>query len=350
MVSKDKLESWRWRGNPNKCYVFWSLLFKANYKPEGFEKITVGRGQLVFSYDKLSVELGVPLQTLRTTLKDLTETGDISIQPTRRWSLLTICEYDSWQKNGCQANTQTDTITGTLNDTNIINKEYISDNISPYNPPEGDGVASVSLEEFEELKKAFDSLSEENRKLREEKENQQKKKSERPLWKDSYEEYSRMFNEARDILLADSEFRAKQEGYYNNIDYEKTIDKNLDYWLREDTWEKAKKERVQNINPVQRIKNNFDKNRIYKSAYSRYEEEEVEEENGEYDIFHLEGFKKMVRLYMPFISDMEMPNQQQFDDMLRICNNDIIGRIQLLQDTHHTGSLYDLFKERFGNN
>ena len=185
MLSKDKLESWRWRNNPNKCYVFWSLLFKANFKPESFEKIVVNRGQLVFSYDKLSVELGVPLQTLRTTLKDLVETGDISIFPTRKWSLLTICEYDSWQNLTNQANTPAvtipDTQTVTIPDTNIINNKeenkdiYICNNTPYNNPPIGDETKYVSLEEFNKLKEAFTSLSDENKKLREDIELSKKK-------------------------------------------------------------------------------------------------------------------------------------------------------------------------------
>lgn len=152
MLSKDKLESWRWRNNPNKCYVFWSLLFMANFKPESFEKTVVERGQLIFSYDRLSAELRVPLQTLRTTLRDLVETGDITIKPTRKWSLLTICEYDSWQNAGIQANTQTVTIKGTqpvtITDTNIINNN-IENNIKEKDSKESKKKETVYTPEYE---------------------------------------------------------------------------------------------------------------------------------------------------------------------------------------------------------
>ena len=89
-------------------------------------------------------------------------------------------------------------------------------------------------------------------------------KKEKPLWKASYDEYRRLFEAARDELLTDSEFRAKQESYYQNIDYEKSIDKAMDYWLAEETWKKVSRERVQTINPKERLKKNFDKNRIYR--------------------------------------------------------------------------------------
>lgn len=118
-ISREKLDSWCWRCNMNKNYLMMYLLVRANFKDEPFETITVKRGQLVFSYDKLSMETGMPLQTLRTTLRDLEKTNQITTKSTRKWSLLTICEYEDWQESGDKANTQSDT----QSDTNRINKE-----------------------------------------------------------------------------------------------------------------------------------------------------------------------------------------------------------------------------------
>ena len=105
-ISRDRISEWHWLHNQTKFYVFFRLLLKANYKDLPFEKTIVKRGQLVFSYDKLAAELGTSLQTLRTTLKDLQDTNDIIIQSTRKSSLLTICEYDSWQEFVDETNTQ----------------------------------------------------------------------------------------------------------------------------------------------------------------------------------------------------------------------------------------------------
>ena len=317
MVSKDKLESWRWRGNPNKCYVFWSLLFKANYKPEGFEKITVGRGQLVFSYDKLSAELGVPLQTLRTTLKDLIETGDIYIQPTRRWSLLTICEYDSWQNFGIKANTLNGTQTDTLDGTNIINKEeYIRENINPYNPLEGDGGSNVSREEFEELKKAFEALSDENKRLREEKEKSEKKK--RSVFKPPTEEEVASYIREMGYHFDATSFVS----FYQSKGWMVGKSKMKDWKAACKTWES------------------------HRNKDGRSEESPAYENSG---LTRVERFTNWVDRFYPTIRDMEMPNEKQLNEMLRICNNEIEGYLDRLQDDYHTGSLYDLFIERFGN-
>lgn len=105
-ISREKMSDWRWLENQTKFYVFFRLLMMANYKDKPFEKIIVKRGQLIFSYESLSAKLKVSLQTLRTTLKDLQNTNEINIQSTRKWSLLTICEYDSWQESENETNMQ----------------------------------------------------------------------------------------------------------------------------------------------------------------------------------------------------------------------------------------------------
>lgn len=144
------------------------LLINANFKSERFEKIIVERGQYIFSYDGLSRDCGMPLQTLRTTLKDLVETNQITIKSTRRWSLLTISEYDSWQVQDNGTNTQSITQVVTQMDNNIINKEI---NNKENNIKEKDTIVSKKKEEelvsrLSELEKAFAELSEENKALK----------------------------------------------------------------------------------------------------------------------------------------------------------------------------------------
>ena len=96
-LSREKMFDWRWLNNQTKFYVFFRLLLMANFNDKPCELITVRRGQLMFSYESLSATLGVSVQTLRTTLRDLQKTNEINIQSTRRYSILTICDYDSWQ-------------------------------------------------------------------------------------------------------------------------------------------------------------------------------------------------------------------------------------------------------------
>lgn len=172
------MPDWRWLNNQTKFYVFFRLLLMANFKDKPFETIIVKRGQLIFSYESLSSTLGVSVQTLRTTLRDLQNTNEINIQPTRRYSILTICNYDSWQDENNEANNEstynqhTDNIQITLSERNNECKVY---NNTPYNPPTGDE-RDVSIK-LAEMEKAFAELSEENKRLSEENELLKKRKS-----------------------------------------------------------------------------------------------------------------------------------------------------------------------------
>lgn len=153
-VSRERMSEWRWLQNQTKFYVFFRLLLKANYKDMPFEKTTVKRGQLMFSYDKLAAELGVSLQTLRTTLKDLQNTNDINIQSTRQSSLLTICDYDSWQEEENQANTQSTYEQHTSNTQPTLSKEIKEIN----KEKEEDTNVSKKKEPVTELEKEFEAF------------------------------------------------------------------------------------------------------------------------------------------------------------------------------------------------
>ena len=110
-LSRDRMSDWRWLNNQTKFYVFFRLLLMANFK------------------ESLSAILGVSVQTLRTTLRDLQNTNEINIQPTRRYSILTICNYDSWQDENNEANNEstynqhTDNIQSTLSEESNKGKE-----------------------------------------------------------------------------------------------------------------------------------------------------------------------------------------------------------------------------------
>lgn len=97
-----------------------------------------------------------------------------------------------------------------------------------------------------------------------------KKKNE--VWRTDYDVYKQLVEDARIKLKADTEFQSKQERYFANINYELSIDKGCDYWLSDEGYKKAKSSKGE-INMLSRLKNNFDKNKVYnpfrKTAYDR---------------------------------------------------------------------------------
>ena len=81
-------------------------------------------------------------------------------------------------------------------------------------------------------------------------------------WRHDYDAYKQLVCSAAETLKADVEFKEKQEMYFPNVNFELSIDKGCDYWLSEQGYRKCKAAKTK-ISMLARLKNNFDKNRIY---------------------------------------------------------------------------------------
>lgn len=92
-----KFLEWEWADKANMVSLFVHLLLMANYKDKEWHGITIHRGQLVTSYDKLSASTGLSIRSLRTCLAKLEETGEIVRKATKQFTTITICKYDSYQ-------------------------------------------------------------------------------------------------------------------------------------------------------------------------------------------------------------------------------------------------------------
>lgn len=73
------------------------LLMLANYEDRRWRGVTIQRGQLVTSLISLSDITGISVQSLRTCLKRLEETGEIVTESTNKYRIITICKYDIYQ-------------------------------------------------------------------------------------------------------------------------------------------------------------------------------------------------------------------------------------------------------------
>lgn len=93
----DGLLEWGWHTRPEMVSLFIHLLLKANVKEGHFEGVTIRRGELVTSRKELSALTGISEQSVRTCINHLKKTGEIAIKSTKRFSIITICKYDSYQ-------------------------------------------------------------------------------------------------------------------------------------------------------------------------------------------------------------------------------------------------------------
>ena len=145
-----KLIEWGWYSDCVVKDVFLHILMTASFRDGQYLGYEIRPGDAIIGTNKLSTALGFSPQQIRTALKKLESTGEISIFSTNRFSIATVVnwgiyqgdEYDEQQTDNIQATNnqqtdnkritfkqQTDNIQATFkqqhlkNVNNIINKE-----------------------------------------------------------------------------------------------------------------------------------------------------------------------------------------------------------------------------------
>ena len=101
-----KLIEWEWFTDSNTFHVFMFLLLDANHADKKWKGVMVKRGEKTTSVDKIRLRTGLSTQTVRTCLKRLESTREITIKTTNRYSIITICNYDTYQSKENSTNKQ----------------------------------------------------------------------------------------------------------------------------------------------------------------------------------------------------------------------------------------------------
>ncbi len=92
-----KIMQWRWYRDIAVAHLFRHLILSANYITADWQDITISRGQLVTSRLRLAYETGLTEKVVRRCLKVLEKTGEIHLQSSSRYTLITICKYSEYQ-------------------------------------------------------------------------------------------------------------------------------------------------------------------------------------------------------------------------------------------------------------
>lgn len=92
-----KILEWEWYSDINTCRLFIHLLLKANWKDGRFQGTEVPRGSLVTSYNSLSKQTGLSVQNVRTAIKHLILTGEITSKQQAKFTVITVKNYDKYQ-------------------------------------------------------------------------------------------------------------------------------------------------------------------------------------------------------------------------------------------------------------
>lgn len=181
-ISREKVSEFEWLSNPNTFYVFMRLLFKASFKDGRWEGVDIKKGQLITGRKALSVELNLSEQQIRTCLDKLQKTGYITIKSTNKYSIITICDYDSWQ---CEDGL-----------TNQQNNQQSTSN-QPTNNQQ-----ITTIEEIKELKEEINKLRKEKEELTsvsEKKEKEKVKKEKDEKFEECWLAYSRKGSKAKSL-------------------------------------------------------------------------------------------------------------------------------------------------------
>lgn len=99
-----KFTTWEWYKDQNTKSLFIHCLLKANWKEAKFMGETIPRGSFVTSIDSLGKELGLSVQEIRTALKHLISTGELTSKSTNKYRIITVVNYEMYQQVNKQPN------------------------------------------------------------------------------------------------------------------------------------------------------------------------------------------------------------------------------------------------------
>jgi len=146
---------WEWYDEPGMVWLFLKCLLLANYEDKKWHGIDLPRGSFVTSYESLSSKKAkVSVMQVRTIIKRLILTGELTIKTTNKYTVISIINYNKYQEDNKQINkqltnkqqTNNKQITTTKNIKNIRNKELIHKCI---NKEFGNPMINFILKEFE---------------------------------------------------------------------------------------------------------------------------------------------------------------------------------------------------------
>jgi biotin operon repressor len=92
-----QIVDWEWYTDVNTKLLFFHLVLIANFKDTRFLGKKIRRGQIVTSLPKLAEETGLSVQNVRTAIKHLISTGEITYESKHGYRIITVVKYDEYQ-------------------------------------------------------------------------------------------------------------------------------------------------------------------------------------------------------------------------------------------------------------
>lgn len=89
-----KFIKWGWFKKPYMFHLFGYLLMMACHEDIVWQGVKIKRGQLITGRNSISANTGISAQCVRTCIKRLKSTNEITIKSTKQYSIITITNYD----------------------------------------------------------------------------------------------------------------------------------------------------------------------------------------------------------------------------------------------------------------
>lgn len=110
-----KFLEWEWFDDPKMIKFFIYCLLRANYEDANWQGQIIKKGSFVSSLKNMSIDTDFSIQQVRTLIRKLESTHEITSKSTNRYTLITVCNFESYQSENIveqqadqQAEQQTD--------------------------------------------------------------------------------------------------------------------------------------------------------------------------------------------------------------------------------------------------
>ena len=148
-----KMLKWEWKDDPNMVAIWIEILLQANWEDRNWHGENYEKGSFPTSIRSLAKSTGLSVQQVRTCLKKLESTAEITQQSTQHGTKIIVNKWEQYQ--GLDDDTNTPSNTRSTHDqhtinTAIRNKEY-KERKNIYNTlPKYDPSKNVVMSEAEE--------------------------------------------------------------------------------------------------------------------------------------------------------------------------------------------------------
>lgn len=90
---------WEWYDQPNCVTIFIDLLLQANHEDGKYRGVKIPKGSLTTSQAKIAERTGLTISQVRTVLDKLSLTGEIAVESTTKFSMISVINWAKYQSD-----------------------------------------------------------------------------------------------------------------------------------------------------------------------------------------------------------------------------------------------------------